>query len=74
VFIVRLGSNEERHFEVFLVIVERSLVQVTFIDAERNERVHDFLYKTLIDGLAISLALDKAQDRASEFCLLSLDM
>jgi hypothetical protein len=59
---------------VFLVIVERSLVQVTFVDTERNKRIHDFLYKTLIDGLAIPLALDKAQDGASEFCLLSLDM
>ena len=59
-FIVRLSGSEERNFEVFLVIVERSLVQVAFIDTERNKRVDDFLYETLIDGLAIPLALDKA--------------
>ena len=73
-FIVRLSGSEERNFEVFLVIVERSLVQVAFIDTERNKGVDDFLYEALIDGLAIPLVLDKAQNCACKFCLFSLDM
>ena len=66
-FIVRLGGNKEGHFEVFLVIVERSLVQVTFVDTEGNERVQDVLYQPFVNVLAIPMALDKAQDGASEF-------
>jgi hypothetical protein len=59
---------------MFLVIVEGSLVQVAFVDTKGNERVHDFLDQTLIDGLTVPLSLDEAQDRASELCLLPLDM
>ena len=74
VLIVRLRGTKERSLEMFLVILEGSLVQVAFIDTKGDERVHDFLNKALIDCLAVSLALDQAQDRTRELCLLSLDM
>lgn len=74
VFVVRLRATKERNLKMFLVIIERSLVQVAFIDTKGDERVHDFLDQALIDCLAVSLALDQTQDRASKLCLLSLDM
>ena len=74
VLIIHLRATKERNFEMFLVIVERSLVQVAFVDTKGDERVHDLLDQTLIDCLAVSLAFDQTQDRASELCLLSLDM
>jgi hypothetical protein len=59
---------------MFFVIVEGGLVQVAFVDTKGNKRVDDFLDQTLINGLVVPLSLDEAQDRASELCLLSLDM
>ena len=56
--IVLFGCLKERGLQVLLVNIEGGFVDVGFVQAKRDEGIDNFLDKTLIDGLAIPLALD----------------
>jgi hypothetical protein len=67
--VVRLGRSEEGRLELLFVDVEALLVGVGRVKAERDERVDDFFDEGLVDGGAVALGGDEAENGGGEWGL-----